>query len=189
MRWRSPVHTTRELWRITENGIHEKSTKGSPPSASPATRRASKAPAGPASGAVQATRTVPIVGIGASAGGLAAFEAFFSGFPADVEPQMAFVVVQHLAPDHKSILTELIQRFTRMNIFEAEDGMRVAQNCVYIIPPNRDLSLLNGQLVLEEPGEPHGRRLPIDHFFESLAKDQRKYAIGIILSGTAATVR
>jgi two-component system CheB/CheR fusion protein len=65
----------------------------------------------------------PIVGIGASAGGLAAFEAFFSTMPADNNPGMAFVLVQHLARDHKSILSELIQRYTRMQVFEVEDGM------------------------------------------------------------------
>ena len=67
----------------------------------------------------------PIVGIGASAGGLAAFEAFFSGMPADTDPGMAFVLVQHLAPDHKSILSDLIRRYTRMQVFEVEDGMVV----------------------------------------------------------------
>ncbi len=82
----------------------------------------------------------PVVGIGASAGGLAAFEAFFSGMPADIDPGMAFVLVQHLAPDHKSILTDLIRRYTRMQVFEVEDGMTVQQNCAYIIPPNRDMA-------------------------------------------------
>src|ERR1022692_876547 len=65
----------------------------------------------------------PIVGIGASAGGLAAFEAFFSGMPADTDPGMAFVLVQHLAPDHKSVLSELVKRYTRMEVFEVEDGI------------------------------------------------------------------
>ena len=86
----------------------------------------------------------PVVGIGASAGGLAAFEAFFSNMPADTEPGMAFVLVQHLAPDHKSILTEIIQRYTRMQVFEVADGMVVQPNCAYIIPPNRDMAFLNG---------------------------------------------
>src|SRR3954471_7790414 len=81
----------------------------------------------------------PIVGIGASAGGLAAFEAFFSGMPAGTDPGMAFVLVQHLDPHHKSILTELVRRYTRMRVFEVEDGMAVQPNCVYIIPPNRDM--------------------------------------------------
>jgi two-component system, chemotaxis family, CheB/CheR fusion protein len=88
----------------------------------------------------------PIVGIGASAGGLAAFEAFFSGMPLDTDPGMAFVLVQHLAPDHKSILTELIQRHTRMQVFEVEDGMVVQPNCAYIIPPNHDMAFLKALL-------------------------------------------
>ena len=71
----------------------------------------------------------PIVGIGASAGGLAAFEAFFSGMPGDINPDMAFVLVQHLAPDHKSILTDLVKRYTKMQVFEVTDGMRVQPNC------------------------------------------------------------
>jgi len=128
----------------------------------------------------------PIVGIGASAGGLAAFEAFFSGMPAAAEPGMAFVLVQHLAPDHKSILTELVQHYTRMKVFEVEDGMEVQINCAYIIPPNRDMAFLNGTLQLLEPAEPRGHRLPIDFLFRSLAHDQRERAIGIILSGTGS---
>ena len=128
----------------------------------------------------------PIVGIGASAGGLAAFEAFFSGMPADIDPGMAFVLVQHLAPDHKSILTELIQRYTRMQVFEVEDGMVVQPNCAYIIPPNRDMAFLNGALQLLEPGMPRGQRLPIDFFFRSLAQDQRERAICVVLSGTGS---
>ncbi len=128
----------------------------------------------------------PIVGIGASAGGLAAFEAFFSGMPADVEPGMAFVLVQHLAPDHASILTALMQRYTRMKVYEVEDGMVVQINCAYIIPPNRDMAFLNGTLQLMEPAEPRGHRLPIDFLFRSLAQDQRERAIGIVLSGTGS---
>jgi len=128
----------------------------------------------------------PIVGIGASAGGLAAFEAFFSGMPPDSDPNMAFVLVQHLAPDHKSILTELIRRYTRMQVFEVEDGMEVQPNCAYIIPPGRDMAFLNGTLHLLEPAAPRGRRLPIDFFFRSLAQDQRERAIGVVLSGTGS---
>jgi two-component system CheB/CheR fusion protein len=127
-----------------------------------------------------------VVGIGASAGGLAAFEAFFSGMPVDADPGMAFVLVQHLAPDHKSILTELIRRYTRMQAFEVEDGMVVQPNCAYIIPPNRDMAFLNGALQLLEPSAPRGQRLPIDFFFRSLAQDQRERAIGIVLSGTGS---
>ncbi len=128
----------------------------------------------------------PIVGIGASAGGLAAFEAFFSGMPAAIDPGMAFVLVQHLAPDHKSILTDLVRRYTRMRVFEVEDGMEVEPNCAYIIPPNRDMAFLNGTLQLLEPSAPRGQRLPIDFFFRSLAQDQHERAIGIVLSGTGS---
>ncbi|SMP66902.1 two-component system, chemotaxis family, CheB/CheR fusion protein [Desulfonatronum zhilinae] len=128
----------------------------------------------------------PIVGIGASAGGLAAFEAFFSGMPENADPDMAFVLVQHLAPDHKSLLTDLVQRYTRMEVIEVEDGMQVRPNCTYIIPPNRDMAFLNGSLQLLEPAAPRGHRLPIDFFFRSLAHDQRERAIGIVLSGTGS---
>jgi two-component system CheB/CheR fusion protein len=128
----------------------------------------------------------PVVGIGASAGGLAAFESFFSGMPVDREPGMAFVLVQHLAPDHKSILTDLIRRYTRMQVFEVVDGMVVQPNCAYIIPPNCDMAFLNGTLQLMEPSAPRGQRLTIDYFFRSLAQDQRERAICIVLSGTGS---
>jgi len=126
----------------------------------------------------------PIVGVGASAGGLVAFEAFFSTMPA--EPSMAFVLIQHLAPDHKSILNEIIQRYTKMHVYEVEDGMRVEINSVYIIPPKYDMALINGRLQLFEPSLPRAVRLPIDFFFRSLALDQGEKAVGIILSGTGS---
>ncbi|MBI5375849.1 MAG: PAS domain-containing protein [Candidatus Schekmanbacteria bacterium] len=128
----------------------------------------------------------PIVGIGASAGGLAAFEAFFSGMPADTDPGMAFVIVQHLSPDHKSILSELVRRYTRMEVFEVEDGMVIKPNCTYIIPPNRDMVLLNGTLHLMEQIMSRGMRLPIDFFFRSLAQELRERSICIVLSGTGS---
>ena len=127
----------------------------------------------------------PIVGIGASAGGLSAFEAFFSAMPEE-DPGMAFVLVQHLARDHKSILSELIQRYTRMQVFEVEDGVVIKPNCAYIIPPNRDMALVNGALQLLEPTLARGIRLPIDFFFRSLAQDQHDRAICIVLSGTGS---
>lgn len=127
-----------------------------------------------------------IVGVGASAGGLKAFEGFFSGFPADKPTGMAFVLVQHLAPDHKSILTELVKKLTFLEVFEVQEGMQVRPNCVYVIPPGRDLALLNGKLELLEPSAPRGFRLPIDFFFRSLAEDQREMAIGVVLSGTGS---
>ena len=132
------------------------------------------------------SNTFPIVGLGASAGGLAAFEAFFSGMPKDGEPGMAFVLVQHLAPDHKSMLVELIRRYTPMPVLEVEDTTPVQSNCVYIIAPNHDMALLGGSLQLLEPSAPRGQRLPIDFFFRSLAADQRERAIGIVLSGTGS---
>ncbi len=128
----------------------------------------------------------PIVGIGASAGGLAAFEAFFSTMPSDSDPGLAFILVQHLARDHKSILSDLIRRYTKMQVFEVEDGMRIRPNCAYIIPPNRDMALVNGILRLLEPTLARGVRLPIDFFFRSLAQDQHDRAICIVLSGTGS---
>ena len=106
--------------------------------------------------------------------------------PTDVDPDMAFVIVQHLAPDHKSILTEIIQRYTRMQVFEVTDGIVVQPNCAYIIPPNRDMAFLNGALQLLEPSAPRGQRLPVDFFFRSLASDQHERAICVVLSGTGS---
>ncbi len=128
----------------------------------------------------------PIVGIGASAGGLAAFEAFFSALPDNTESGMAFVLVQHLDPNHKSILTDLIRRYTQMSVYEVKDGMVVQPNCVYVIPPNHDMILEYGTLQLLKPAEPRGHRLPIDLFFRSLAQSKQELAIGIILSGTGS---
>lgn len=127
-----------------------------------------------------------VVGIGASAGGLAAFEAFFDGLPSDRSLDMSFVLIQHLAPDHKSILTDIIRRFTKMQVFEVEDGMVVRPNCAYIIPPNRDMAFIDGALQLFEPVTPRGLHMPIDFFFRSLANDQHDRAICIILSGTGS---
>src|SRR3954467_13169505 len=133
-----------------------------------------------------ATASFPIVGIGASAGGLGAFEAFLSAMPAETDSGMALVLVQHLAPDHKSILAELIRRYASMAVCEVEDGMTGRPSCVYIIPPDRDMALLGGTLQLLEPTAHRGLRLPIDFFFRSLAQDQHERAICIILSGTGS---
>ena len=143
-------------------------------------------PAATADPEMREEKGFPVVGIGASAGGLAAFEAFFSAMPAETESGMAFVLVQHLAPDHKSILSDLVKRYTRMQVFEVKDGMEVKPNCAYIIPPNRDMALLNGTLQLLEPTAPRGLRLPIDFFFRSLAQDQRERAICVVLTGTGS---
>ncbi|MBP9147652.1 MAG: PAS domain-containing protein [Rhodoferax sp.] len=152
-----------------------------------ASATASAAPSVPdAPSPAAVTDNFPIVGIGASAGGLAAFETFFAGMPKGTAPGMAFVLVQHLAPDHKSMLAELIRRYTAMPVFEVEDSMPVAINSIYIIPPNHDMALLGRSLQLLEPGAPRGQRLPIDFFFRSLAQDLHERAIGIVLSGTAS---
>jgi two-component system CheB/CheR fusion protein len=128
----------------------------------------------------------PVVGIGASAGGLASFESFFAGMPQDAPIGMAFVVVQHLAPDHKSLLAELVKRYTRMQVVEAQNGMKVAPNAVYIIPPNRDLTLEQGALWLAEQDAHRLPHLTIDHFFRSLAEEQGEQAICIVMSGTGS---
>ena len=128
----------------------------------------------------------PIVGIGASAGGLNAIEIFFKAMPPDKETGMAFILVQHLDPEHKSILNDLVKQYTRMKVYVVEDGMKVEPNCVYIIPPNRDMAFFHGNLQLLEPNHPRGLRLPIDFFFRSLADDLHERAICIILSGTGA---
>ncbi len=123
----------------------------------------------------------PIVGIGASAGGLEALEGFFINVPEN--SGMAFIVIQHLSPDHKGILGELLQRVTKMQVYTVTDRMKVSPNCVYVIPSNKSMSILNGELHLFKLVEVHGPRLPIDFFFRSLAIDQKEKSIGIILSG------
>ncbi len=123
----------------------------------------------------------PIVGIGASAGGLEALEQFFSNMPSDTG--MAFVVIQHLDPTHVGILPELLQRVTTMPVRQAMDGLAVEPNSVYVIPPNKSLSVLNGHLYLLVPVESRGLRLPIDFFLKSLANDRLQNSIAVILSG------
>jgi two-component system CheB/CheR fusion protein len=123
----------------------------------------------------------PIVGIGASAGGLDALEQFLSNVPQD--SQMAFVVIQHLDPTQKGMLPELLQRITTMKVLLAKNRMVVKPNCVYVIPPNKSMSILNGALMLYSPTEPRGLRLPIDFFFRSLADDRKGLSVGLVLSG------
>ncbi len=123
----------------------------------------------------------PIVGIGASAGGLEALEHFLGHVPNHCG--MAFVIVQHLDPARKGIMVELLQRATAMKVVQVKDRTRVQPDWVYLIPPNQDLSLLHGTLHLLAPASPRGLRLPIDFFFRSLALDQQAHSIGVILSG------
>ena len=123
----------------------------------------------------------PIVGLGASAGGLEALEEFLKAVPAD--SGLAFVIVQHLDPEHECIMAEILQRVTPMKVMQVTDRTKVFPNCVYIIPPNKDMSLLHGVLFLLEPTGTRGLRLPIDFFFRSLAVDQRERSVGVVLSG------
>ncbi len=127
------------------------------------------------------SRSFPIVGIGASAGGLEAIELFLKNLPAGCG--MAFVIVQHLDPTHKGIMAELLQRVTKMSVILAKDRMRVKPDCVYVIPSNKDMSVLHKTLYLFEPSAPRGMRLPIDFLFRSLALDMQDKSIGVILSG------
>ncbi len=123
----------------------------------------------------------PVVGLGASAGGLEALESFLKNVPP--KSGMAFVVVQHLDPTHKGMLVELLQRATAMPVVQIKDRMRVEPDQVHVIPPNKDLSILHGVLHLLQPAAPRGLRLPIDFFFRSLGDDQQDRAIAVILSG------
>ena len=124
----------------------------------------------------------PIVGIGASAGGLEALQELFTNMPSDTG--MGFVVVSHLDPSHVSILPELLKKCADIPVQQVKDGMEVKPNNVYVIPPNKSMGILHGKLILLEISEPHGLRLPIDFFLRALAQDRETAAIGIILSGT-----
>lgn len=132
-------------------------------------------------GSAKKNTLFPIIGIGASAGGLEALEQLLGNVPDD--SGMAYVVIQHLDPTQKGMLPELLQRISKMEVLLAEDRMKVQPNCVYVIPPNKSMSILKGALYLFEPVEVRGMRLPIDFFLRSLADDQTEFAIGIILSG------
>lgn len=123
----------------------------------------------------------PIVGVGASAGGLEALEKFLGNVPANCG--MAFVIVQHLDPTSKGFMSELLQRSSGLRVVQVKDRTRVQPNGVYVIPPNKDMSILHGVLYLLAPTTPRGLRLPIDFFFRSLAQDQQEHSVGVILSG------
>ncbi len=123
----------------------------------------------------------PIVGIGASAGGLEAIELFLENVPEN--SGMAYIVVQHLDPTHKGMLPELLQRVSKMKVFQVKDRMVVRPNCVYVIPPNKTMSIRKGVLHLFQPIQARGQRLPIDFFLQSLADDRKELSVGLILSG------
>jgi len=124
------------------------------------------------------------VGIGASAGGLEALEQFFKNMPYD--SGLSFVVVQHLSPDYKSLMVELLSKHTRMKVYRAEDGMTILPNCIYLIPPKKNMTVFHGKLFLTEQDHHHVINLPIDIFLRSLAEDFTDKSIGIILSGTGS---
>ncbi|AUB55043.1 MULTISPECIES: chemotaxis protein CheB [Methanobacterium] len=124
---------------------------------------------------------LPVVAIGASAGGLDALKKFFTAMSPD--PGMAFVLVQHLDPTHESTLADLMSRYTPLKVVQARDGMKVESDYLYIIPPNKDMGLMNRTIQLMEPVEPHGMRLPINFFLKNLAEDQKERSIAIIFSG------
>ncbi len=146
------------------------------------TRRAKRvAPVKPKPEETDTKGMFPIVAIGASAGGLEAITRFLGNVPND--SGQAFVIIQHLDPTHVGMFAELLQRVTSMKVEQTKDRTKVEPNCVYVIPPNRDMSILHGVLHLFEPVEPRGLRLPIDFFFRSLAEDCRERSIGVILSG------
>lgn len=147
-----------------------------------ATKQGRPRPARPPAPAAKAGGSFPIVALGASAGGLEAFEAFFRAMPAD--SGIGFVLVQHLDPSHASMLAEILQRATRMPVVEATDEMPVLPDRVHVIPPNRDMAIVGGQLRLTLPAQSRGSRMPIDAFMRSLADDRADRAVGVVLSGT-----
>jgi two-component system, chemotaxis family, CheB/CheR fusion protein len=125
-----------------------------------------------------------VVGIGASAGGLESLEKLFQNLPADTG--MAFVIIQHLSPDFKSMMYELLARDTKMEIHRVEDGMLIEANHVYLLPPKKEIIIAGGELHLIDKDVSKGLTLPIDRFFESLARECGPRAIGIILSGSGS---
>lgn len=128
--------------------------------------------------------SVLVVGIGASAGGLEAITQLLRGL--DDKTGMAFILVQHLAPKHESMLSEILSKSTKMPVVEVKDGMSIAPDHVYVIPPNAEMEISECILRLKQRNDTTGRFMPIDHFFDSLARDQGNRAIGVILSGSAS---
>jgi chemotaxis methyl-accepting protein methylase len=126
-------------------------------------------------------RLFPIVGIGASAGGLEALDVFLRNVPA--KSRVAFVIVQHLEPTQKDFMVELLQRSTAMKVVQVKDRTVVLPSCIYVIPPNKEMSILHGVLHLLDRIAPHGVHLPIDFFLRSLADDEKERSVGVILSG------
>src|SRR5689334_224232 len=127
-------------------------------------------------------QSVPVVGVGPSAGGLDAFTALLTHLPSD--PGMAFVLIQHLDPNQPGQLTGLLSKTTSMPVLEVSADTPVEINHVYVIAPGVDLSISDGRLRAEARGS--GRKLPIDSFLKSLAREKTSNSVGIVLSGTAS---
>ena len=145
----------------------------------PSSRRSSRRRGSP-----PAAESFPVVGLGASAGGLDAFRKLLDALPADTG--MAFVLIQHLDPTHASMMVDLLAGHTPMKVLQAADGMPLERDHVYLIPPGAYLSIRGGALRLSEPRERHGARMPFDFFLRSLAEGCGERAICVILSGTGA---
>ena len=128
--------------------------------------------------------SIPVVGLGGSAGALEPFMQFFAGMSAD--SGAAFVVIQHLAPTHESLLPDLLARHTQMKVMQAGDGVPVEPNCVYVIPPDQDLGICDGVLHLTKLIKPHGIPMPIDFFLRSLAEERQERAVCVLFSGVGS---
>jgi two-component system, chemotaxis family, CheB/CheR fusion protein len=150
----------------------EKKTSGKKPSSLAKKNSGTKGPE---------KQRIPVVGMGASAGGLQALEAFFDNMPEDAN--IAFVVVTHLDPTHASMMPELVQRHTKMKVLQVKDGMTIAPNHVYVIPPDRDMGIVNRTLTLAKTGISGAPRAPVNYFLRSLAKELKERAVAVILSG------
>ena len=124
---------------------------------------------------------LPIVGLGGSAGGIAALQEFFAVMP--VDSGLAFVVILHLSPHHESTLAEMFQRSTAMPVVAATDGVAVEPNSVYLIPPGKFLASVDGHLSLTDAQEPRGRRVAVDYFFRTLAETHGAQSLAVVLSG------
>lgn len=123
----------------------------------------------------------PIIGMGGSAGSFDAFEKFFLHMP--VNSGMAFVIIMHLSPSNKVDIASILQKFTSIPVNEVVDGQEVLPNHIYVIPPDRDMGIHNGHLLLFNASRDKGAHMSIDYFFQSLAEDQSNHAVGIVFSG------
>ena len=157
--------------------------KRSPQAGGPSAPQAPK-PETPPAEPLSPVSTFPIVGIGASAGGLEAFTQLLHEIPIDTG--LAYVLVQHLDPTHESMLPELLSRVTRMPVQQVQAGMRVEPNRIYVVPPNVSMTMTGTELRLVSRNVSFGLHMPIDHFFRSLAQEHGSRAIGIILSGAGS---